>query len=72
MPFNIKGQTMYRTKEACSLAGTNVNTFFRWVREGKFPDVEYRDRNSWRLFTTDDIRRLEAKVKRITHLPIKT
>lgn len=61
---------MYKTKEACQLAGTNVYTFFRWVREGKFIDVEYRDRNGWRLFTSDDIRRLKAKANtlyRVSH-----
>ncbi len=70
MPFEVNGQIMSRTKEACSLAGTNVNTYFRWVREGKFPDAEYRDRNGWRLFTTGDIRRLETRVKRISHVSI--
>lgn len=65
MSFQVKGRTVYKTKEACQLAGTNVSTFFRWVREGKFADVEYRDRNGWRLFTSSDIHRLKADVKRI-------
>jgi hypothetical protein len=65
MPFQVNGRTMYKTKEACQLAGTNVDTFFRWVREGKFADVEYRDRNGWRLFTCSDVRRLKAKAQRI-------
>lgn len=68
MPFEVNGQTMYKTREACLLAGTNINTFFRWVREGKFTDVEYRDRNNWRLFTIDDIQRLEARVKKISRV----
>ena len=59
---------MYKTREACALAGTNVNTYFRWVREGKFPDVEYRDRNNWRLFTVADIERLEARVNKISRV----
>jgi predicted site-specific integrase-resolvase len=72
MPFEVNGQTMYSTKEACSLAGTNVNTFFRWVRQGKFADVEYRDRNNWRLFTADDVSRLEARVKSISRVSVGT
>ena len=28
MSFQIDGQTMYKTKEACQLAGTNVNNIF--------------------------------------------
>jgi len=65
MPFIINGKTMYKTREACKMAGTNVHTFFRWVREGKFDDVEYRHRNGWRLFTSADVRRLKAKAERI-------
>jgi predicted site-specific integrase-resolvase len=65
MSYLVDGETMYKTKEACKLAGTNVSTFFRWVREGKFDDVEYRDRNGWRLFTSIDIQRLKANTTRI-------
>lgn len=65
MPCQINGEKFYKTKEACQLAGTNVSTFFRWVREGKIADVEYRDRNGWRIFTSSDIQRLEAIVTRI-------
>ncbi len=72
MSFQVNGKTMHKTKEACQLAGTNVNTFFRWVREGKFADVEYRDRNGWRLFTNSDIHRLETRVKKISRLSIRT
>ena len=70
MPLEVDGQTMYSTREACRMAGTNVNTYFRWIRQGKFPDVEFRDRNNWRLFTTGDIRRLEARVKRVTRVKV--
>ena len=66
MPLRVNGRTYYATAEACGLAGTNVHTFFRWVRQGKFRDVEYRDRNGWRLFTIGDIRRLNTKVTTIS------
>ena len=62
MPLKVNGKTLYKTKEACTLAGTNVDTFFRWVREGKFTDVKLRDRNGWRLFTKDDIYRLRTRI----------
>ena len=61
MPLKLNGQTFYNTQEACRLAGANRDTFTRWVRQKKFTDVEYRDRNGWRLFTDDDIRRLKAR-----------
>ena len=65
MPLELNGQTFYNTREACRLAGANRDTFLRWVRQRKFTDVEHRDRNGWRLFTDDDIRRLKARVNHI-------
>ena len=65
MPLKLDGQTFYNTREACKLAGANRDTFLRWVRQRKFTDVEHRDRNGWRLFTDDDIRRLKTRVNHI-------
>ncbi len=65
MSSELGGRTYLNTSEACRLAGTNRHTFLRWVREGKFADVELRDRNGWRLFTYEDLRRLSAKANRI-------
>jgi DNA-binding transcriptional MerR regulator len=62
VPFTLDGQTFYSIQEACRLAGTNRDTFLRWVREKKYPDVENRDRNGWRLFTAEDLQRLSARV----------
>jgi DNA-binding transcriptional MerR regulator len=65
MPLKLDGRTFYGTQEACKLAGTNRYTFLRWVKQNKFTDAEYRDRNGWRLFTEDDIQRLRAHVNHI-------
>jgi excisionase family DNA binding protein len=65
MTIVLDGQTFYTTAEACKLAGTNRDTLLRWIREKKFNDVEYRDRNGWRLFTEDDVIRLKKRVNRI-------
>ncbi len=65
MPTTINGQTYYRTAEACQIAAISRNTFFRWIREGLFADVEHRDRRGWRLFTEDEVNRLKAEANRI-------
>jgi DNA-binding transcriptional MerR regulator len=70
MPLKIDGQTFYNTKEACRLAGANRDTLMRWVRQNTFTDVEYRDRNGWRLFTDDDIQRLKARINHIEKVSI--
>lgn len=68
MPVSLSGQLFYKTAEACALAGTTKSTFLRWVREGVFTDVETRDRNGWRLFTEDDIYRLQTKVQNVSRI----
>lgn len=65
MAVKIEGMIYYNTHEACKQAGTNRHTFLRWVRQKKFRDVEHRDRNGWRLFTEQDLRRLQAHVNHI-------
>ncbi|HEX9896357.1 MAG TPA: hypothetical protein VGA85_01680 [Dehalococcoidales bacterium] len=65
MPVSVNGVVYYRAVEACTNAGISRNTFIRWIRDGKFEDVALRDRNGWRLFTEDDIRRLRTKVNHV-------
>jgi excisionase family DNA binding protein len=62
MPVVLNEEIFYTTSEACKLAGTNRDTFLRWVREGAFRDVDHRDRNGWRLFTAGDLARLKSRV----------
>ncbi len=66
MAWTIGGQRYYGVAEACSMAGISKDTFLRWVRKGEFEDVKHRDRHGWRLFTNDDLRRLNAKVNNIS------
>jgi DNA-binding transcriptional MerR regulator len=70
MPLKFDSQTFYNTREACKLAGTNRDTFLRWVRQKKFTDVEHRDRNGWRLFTEGDLQRLKDYVNRIERISV--
>jgi DNA-binding transcriptional MerR regulator len=65
MPVSLNGNKFYLTAEACEKAGTSKNTFLRWVREGTFDDVRLRNRNGWRLFTDNDLKRLTIIVQRI-------
>lgn len=64
MPMIIEGQTYYRTSEVCRRVGISRNTFFRWIRQGLFTDVEIVDRRGWRLFTTEDLERLRAEANK--------
>ena len=55
MPIVIAGETYYRTAEVCRLIGVSRNTLFRWLKEGKFGQQEYRDWRGWRLFTREQV-----------------
>lgn len=65
MPIVINDQTYYRTAEVCRVIGISRNTLFRWLKEGIFSDVEYRDWRGWRLFTEEDLNKIQAEATRI-------
>lgn len=58
--------TVYRIGEALRLASLSRATYFRWVRLGRCPDAQFRDRNGRRVFTTDEVRDLERLANRLT------
>ena len=61
----INGQTYYRTREVCQIAGISRATLFRWVKVGILEDALHTDRNGWRLFTEDDISRIKSEATRV-------
>lgn len=65
MPKQIKGQTYFRTTEACKMAGISKATLFRWIKEGILDDVGRKDRNGWRLFSDGDIAKIKAEATRV-------
>jgi len=65
MPVNINGQTYYRTIEVCRMVGVSKNTLFRWLKDGVFSDIEYRDWRGWRLFTESQVESIKAKTNHV-------
>jgi excisionase family DNA binding protein len=66
MPKTINSDTYYRTSEVCKMVGISRNTLFRWLKEGVFEEVARRDRRGWRLFTRDEVNKLNAEANRIS------
>jgi DNA-binding transcriptional MerR regulator len=66
MPVVINDQTYYRTAEVCRIIGISRNTLFRWLKEGIFSDVEYRDWRGWRLFTPAQLDTIRMKTSNVT------
>jgi len=61
MSVTISGNTYYRTKEACQMAGISRSTFLRWLETGIINDASHKDRRGWRLFTEADIERITTE-----------
>jgi predicted site-specific integrase-resolvase len=68
MPVVINDQTYYRTAEVCRAVGISRNTLFRWLKEGIFSDVEYRDWRGWRLFTPDQMDIMRVRTSQVTEI----
>ena len=64
MPIEINGQKYYRTSEACAKTGVSRATLFRWLKAGIL-EKSYRDRRGWRIFTEDDLSKIQAEATRI-------
>ena len=64
MPIEIKGQTYYRTSEACIKTGVSRATLFRWLKQGILKR-SHKDRRGWRLFTEDDLTKIRAEAEKI-------
>ncbi len=64
MPVKIKGQTYYRTSEACQRANICRATLFRWLKAGIIEEP-HKDRRGWRLFTENDLNSIRAEANRI-------
>jgi len=68
MPVIINDQTYYRTAEVCRAVGISRNTLFRWLKEGMFSDVEYRDWRGWRLFTPEQMEIMRVRTSQVTEI----
>ena len=65
MPVTVNNQTFYRTNEVCKIAGISKATLFRWIKNKRFADAEYRDTRGWRLFTEGQIDKLKIETNTI-------
>ena len=58
MPRHLGKKTYFQTNEAAKVIGVSRQTLLRWFREKRVDDVK-RDRNGWRLFADEDIKRIK-------------
>lgn len=72
MPVTVSGRKYYRTAEVCRMVGISRTTLFRWLTEGVFNEPEHRDRRGWRLFTEEEVSKMEVEANRISKMDMET
>jgi len=70
MPVKIDGRTYFRTAEVFRIIGISRNTLYRWLQKGILTGVERRDSRGWRLFTQEEIDRLNRTINSITRVDL--
>jgi hypothetical protein len=66
MPVVINEQTYYMPADVCRVIGISINGLFRWLKEGIFSDMEYRDWRGWRIFTPAQLENIREKTSYVT------
>jgi DNA-binding transcriptional MerR regulator len=64
VPREIDGERYYETTEVCEKVGISRPTLFRWLRRGILSKL-HKDRRGWRLFTEEDLNKIQAEAKKI-------
>lgn len=69
MPVVIDGKKLYRIAEALAAASVSRATYFRWLKQLRLADTQYRDRNGRRLFTEAELNMLKQEAQRLVEAP---
>jgi IS30 family transposase len=65
MPKVVNGNHYYTIHEVCSRLGISKSTLSRRIKKDPDSDAKYRDRNGWRLYSEDEIERLNEEYNRL-------
>ena len=69
VPLKIDGIKLYRIGEALALASLSRATYFRWLKQGRVKDTQYKDRNGRRVFTEAELEDLRSKADHLVAAP---
>jgi hypothetical protein len=69
MPVVIDGKTLYRIGEALAACPVSRATYFRWLKERRIADTQYRDRNGRRMFTESELEDLKHQAQKLVETP---
>ena len=61
MPRVIDNKCYYTMHEVCSRVGICKSTLSRWIKKNPYCDAQNRDRNGWRLYSEDEVEKLNKE-----------
>jgi predicted site-specific integrase-resolvase len=64
MPREINGKSYWSASEVCHEVAISRPTLYRWLKRGLLIKL-HRDRRGWRLFTEEDLNKIQAEARRI-------
>lgn len=56
----MAGNVDLHIAETAAAAGISKPTLLRWIKVGKVADAGKRDRNGWRIFSPDEVARIQV------------
>jgi predicted site-specific integrase-resolvase len=69
VPFVVDGRKLYRIGEALASASLSRATYFRWLKQGRLQDTQFKDRNGRRVFTEEELGNLRKECERLEEAP---
>jgi hypothetical protein len=69
VPITVDGKKLYRIGEALASVSLSRATYFRWLKQGKVRDTQFKDRNGRRLFTEVELETLVGAAQHLVESP---
>jgi len=68
----LRDRVVFSIGEALAKARVSRSTYFRWVRMGRIPDTQFKDRNGHRVFTEDEVKLLDNLANQLSDSSAQT
>ena len=64
MTREMHGKSYWSASEVCQEIGISRPTLYRWLKRGILTTL-HRDRKGWRMFTEEDLRKIQLEANKI-------
>ncbi len=72
VPTTLQDRIVFSIGEALAKARVSRSTYFRWVRTGRIPDTQFKDRNGHRVFTEEEVEILDSLANQLRESSAQT